>query len=1453
MARGNTDLRVTIEADAAKLEREMQRASRSMQQFESQLRQADVQAAALERSLDQQREQAVRQLGQAMLAFGTATLAGLGMAVKAAIDWESAWTGVEKVIQGTPQQLQALEADLRNIARTGFAHEEVAAVAQALGQLGFATDDIAQLTQVMLDMGVATNLSAEEAAFAIARMSNIMGTSADDVQRLGSVIVDLGNNSATTERDIVQMALRIAGAGNTIGLSEADVLAFSAALSSVGIEAAAGGTSISRVMIEIANSVAAGGDAVEGFADVAGMSAQQFAQAFEEDPAAAIAAFVVGLGDINDAGGNVFETLNELGLGEIRVRDALLRLSGAGDLLVESLDRGSGAWDQNTALVEEAERRYDTAEVKIQGAKSSLVDLAIDIGSVLLPVFVDLLEKVTGIIQWFGDLPGPVQAVITIFGALVGAVATLAGGFLLLGPRMVAFRQNVAHFARTAPVATGAVLTLGSALAKLGVAAAAGFLGVEVLQMLGFEATNSLPVLDSATGSIALRFATMGATSREMASGVGEATEALLNLGDGMRATGEGDRIEDSLINILRNTQELGEVSENAAEQLEVFDLALANMASGGNAGQAEESLTAIQEALGLTDEEMEHLVSIAFPRYRDALAENRVSERKQAEQIEEVDLKLLDLANRFGITADDAEEAAQKMLDSWTQSSRSFISLTDAYGDALEKLEEKEQKRAQDAFEANNDIADSWEDLVGDVEVSIDDFLAELDRQIEAQANWHQNMAILSSRVSDEMIAELARLGPEGAPLVQALVDASEEKLQEADEKWGKATADGTNEIIGELIAAGPILSAIAEEHGQEVADQIAHHMVENKQDVFTAADELGVEIDSGMRAGEDREIPVHMTGRDQLLTDLQSVGDAVRGIPDSWTVGLALNYHRQPKEFGMHTGGPVDGHGHPDIDSIPVMLAPGEYVMKAAARRKYGDKMMHAINAGRAELGEGGPIQASEVVVDNQTPPDTAGDFIDSVRHRAAAMLAASGLVSGTVLPRGSYRIGRGSAAHGYGALDLPAPIGTPVYSVAPGIVSRAIQLATSYGIHAFVNHPGNRQSRYAHLSSLAVTAGQVVNRGQLLGRVGSTGNSTGPHLHYEDLLNGIRRAPENLGIFDLGGWLEPGMLGANTSNQPEAVLTQNQWSTLESLVASLAGMGIGLGESPEAGFVLDQARRWIPDEIIPEEETPAPGIYLDEYGRWVLDRELEQVDAPAPGIYMIGDEWIPKSLDDAETIDKLVPGFIITRDGEWMPKNLPPRQTGGGGGGGGSGRGGGGGGGGGRNFRRRFVSLIPPGDFYGRGEFTSGEWSALMRGVDDYVDHVKGSSWRNEQDRRTEERRAKNSLRLHGAGQLPDVGKFDTGGKWVSGTLGVNMSGSTEYVLSPSQSRMFDRFISSMESPAGAGGGLRLHPEDRALLRAIADRPVQADLTVDGRVLASANADASRDMRRTGARGF
>lgn len=378
------------------------------------------------------------QLGMAGLAAGAGIAAGFTASAKAAIDWESAFAGVVKTVDATEAELGDLERGLRDMALTIPATQtELAGIAEAAGQLGIETPNILGFTRTMADLGVATNLTSEEAAVLFARFANITGLDQTMFSNLGSSVVDLGNNLATTEREIGEMSLRIAAAGSQIGLTESEILGFAGALSSVGIEAQAGGTAISRVFIEIDKAVRTGGDTLEKFAETAGMTAEEFTQAYQENASGAIIAFIEGLRGISDAGGNVFGVLEELSLQDIRVRDALLRAAGAGDLFRESIELSNVAFSENVALSEEAARRYETVESQLTMMWNAVREAAIAFGEIFLPVLVQVVTWIKNAAEWFANLPEPIKSVVGVAGALVGAFTLLGGAALLLGPRII--------------------------------------------------------------------------------------------------------------------------------------------------------------------------------------------------------------------------------------------------------------------------------------------------------------------------------------------------------------------------------------------------------------------------------------------------------------------------------------------------------------------------------------------------------------------------------------------------------------------------------------------------------------------------------------------------------------------------------------------------------------------------------------------------------------------------------------------------------------------------------------------------------------------------------------------------------------------------------------------------------------------------------------------------------
>jgi murein DD-endopeptidase MepM/ murein hydrolase activator NlpD len=88
----------------------------------------------------------------------------------------------------------------------------------------------------------------------------------------------------------------------------------------------------------------------------------------------------------------------------------------------------------------------------------------------------------------------------------------------------------------------------------------------------------------------------------------------------------------------------------------------------------------------------------------------------------------------------------------------------------------------------------------------------------------------------------------------------------------------------------------------------------------------------------------------------------------------------------------------------------------------------------------------------------------------------------------------------------LDLAGPVGTPVYAPAGGIVLTADWSGNGYGLTITIDHGFGLVTRYAHLSEVLVEAGQTINRGDKIAKIGNTGRSTGPHLHFETVLGGV-----------------------------------------------------------------------------------------------------------------------------------------------------------------------------------------------------------------------------------------------------------------------------------------------------------------------------------------------------------
>lgn len=439
--------------------------------------------------------QAFNQVHEAIVAAGIAVALKeiyeyFASCAQASMDFESAITGVAKTTDLTDEELAAMSDSIKALStEIPATTEEIAAVAEAAGQLGIQKDALLDFTEIMTMLGTATNMTADEAATSLARFANITGMATDNYGRLGSVIVDLGNNFATTESEIVAMGTRLASAGKLAGLTEPEIMALAAAMSSVGIEAEAGGTAMTQTLNAIEKAVAKGGDDLAEFARIAGMSSEEFSSAWKNDAMSALTSFIGGLGKLDEQGESTVLVLEDLGLTGIRQSNMLKALGLAADQMTGAVNTANTAWQQNTALTNEANKRYATAQSRLTMMQNAYNNLQVAIGDTYTPALSEaygvgtkVLNEITKFVQ---ANPGVVAAITGLSTAL-GAAAVAAAAFALKAKIAAA----AAAFLTTVTPGVNVIM---------GVAAAVGVVTAGIIALASSAANDAVPSVKELT------------------------------------------------------------------------------------------------------------------------------------------------------------------------------------------------------------------------------------------------------------------------------------------------------------------------------------------------------------------------------------------------------------------------------------------------------------------------------------------------------------------------------------------------------------------------------------------------------------------------------------------------------------------------------------------------------------------------------------------------------------------------------------------------------------------------------------------------------------------------------------------------------------------------------------------------------------------------------------------
>lgn len=464
MANTQIGIRVLV-LGVAEAHRQLGALRNDMTRFAADTARASMGVAAFGRSM-------VR-AGDAIVSFGRTLTFGLSMPIvlatgtllKAGIDFEQAFVGVGKTVEGvakgfkevaeemygTSQGLSDLQkqavwtsesfgelTELGEKLRAGFigmsleipiATNELARIGQVSGQLGVSATQIEDFTRTIAMMSVTTDLSSEEAAFAIARIANIMGVEtekmAEFARRAGAAIVALGNTTASTEPEIVNMALRLAAAGRVTNLTTAEILGLSASLAEMGIRAERGGTAVSRLLYEMMYAIAEGGDNLEIFARIMGVTIDEMEVRFKRDALGAIELFMTRLVELQEAGKITKDDLIAMGLSGVRVKEVMNILGPNIELVRENVARANYEWEEQIALQEEFTKQTKTVRNQLQLLKNAFVALGTEVLRDLQDDIKRIVDGMRNLIQSFIDLDPAIRRSILRFALLISTLGPI--------------------------------------------------------------------------------------------------------------------------------------------------------------------------------------------------------------------------------------------------------------------------------------------------------------------------------------------------------------------------------------------------------------------------------------------------------------------------------------------------------------------------------------------------------------------------------------------------------------------------------------------------------------------------------------------------------------------------------------------------------------------------------------------------------------------------------------------------------------------------------------------------------------------------------------------------------------------------------------------------------------------------------------------------------------------
>lgn len=605
-----------------------------------------------------------------MTAYATITpvaQAFFDKAITAAQDLDGAYRDMRKTVEATEEQYEALRTAAIEFSNTHVTTADQVLEIEAMGgQLGIAAENLEQFATTIANLDIATNIDADTVAEQMGQLSSIMDIAAEDFDNFGDALVRLGNNEPALESAIMDITSRIGSQATLLGMSADQVLAYSTALAATGQNAEAAGTALSKTMAQIEAAAAHGAEGVEGFAEVAGMSAQEFADAWENDASGALQKFIEGLKQIHESGGSVEATLQGLKITAVRQKQALNGLTQTTDVLTDSLTMSKNAWNGVSDQWGAAGDAAREAAAKSQGFSGALGilenvtgNLAAEIAEGLTPFLFaagDALQSLYGIVKEFPD-------------GLKVLIVALAGIGIAAGPVLTAI-GSIGAFLEQAGMLSG---TAAGAMRDASKSIKKGFDkvadGASGLAESSGKATDALAKTEQQTGKTSKKLGGLKTAAKVAAAAV--AVLAVAALADYVTQCINTKKATQDLRSTLLNASNAmtGQAPAAQTAKKSLFDYMETSKqlktSQAQLADQIAQSFSEVGARIGILDQ-----AKATIQKYGDAtnLTSAQVADLKQAVELVNKELgtnyQVVASGNAYKVIGDDAKNAKAEILN---------------------------------------------------------------------------------------------------------------------------------------------------------------------------------------------------------------------------------------------------------------------------------------------------------------------------------------------------------------------------------------------------------------------------------------------------------------------------------------------------------------------------------------------------------------------------------------------------------------------------------------------------------------------------------------------------------------------------------------------------------------------------------------------------------------------